>query len=356
MLASMIMAREGQPGQPMWGFRVTERPIRHLLIDLAQLPLEKRKKIAGLNPARAVIMGLVIIERIMSHLHVNVAQVHTRGVRDGLLLHNGAGHIRWTAQAVTAKPRGSRGAICQELRRRSDRMRGQSPTWGWLWEQLRCRSSSINDHELIEAAALGATFWLCSRFRRPPRAQFAPDPQQRSPWLRTRAIAIAGPHAPLSPRQPPKSTTTPASWATRTAAAHRRYPARIALALDRTHQRHMRALESSSEFNSVYTVHCAEAVRRRPMSHSFESRSSFGKIFDLKCSSITNQHHKILLATENNYQASLNSILPKSPTIPFDAPSNPNGLTDSATLFFSLLYHAKIVKSFVKTAYVDSSD
>ena len=87
-LASMIMAREGQAGQPMWGFRVTGAQIRHLVTDLAQLTLEKRKKVAGLNPARAdiIVSGLVIVERIMSHLHVNVVQVHTRGVRDGLLL------------------------------------------------------------------------------------------------------------------------------------------------------------------------------------------------------------------------------------------------------------------------------
>ena len=120
-LASMIMAREGQAGQPMWGFRVTGAQIRHLVTDLAQLTLEKRKKIAGLNPARAdiIVSGLVIIERIMSHLHVNVVQVHTRGVRDGLLLGDGAGGIRRTAQAgvLRSAGRGSR-AICQKLRRR----------------------------------------------------------------------------------------------------------------------------------------------------------------------------------------------------------------------------------------------
>src|SRR4029079_2034075 len=86
--SSMIMSREGQAGQPMWGFRVTGAQIRHLVTDLAQLTLEKRKKVAGLNPARAdiIVSGLVISERIMSHLHVTVVQVHTRGVRDGLLL------------------------------------------------------------------------------------------------------------------------------------------------------------------------------------------------------------------------------------------------------------------------------
>ena len=40
-LASMIMAREGQAGQPMWGFRVTGAQIRHLVTDLAQLHARK---------------------------------------------------------------------------------------------------------------------------------------------------------------------------------------------------------------------------------------------------------------------------------------------------------------------------
>ena len=34
-LAAMIMARQGQAGQPMWGFRVTRAAIRHLVADLA---------------------------------------------------------------------------------------------------------------------------------------------------------------------------------------------------------------------------------------------------------------------------------------------------------------------------------
>ena len=35
-LASIIMASQGQAGQPMWGFRVTRAQIRHLVADLAQ--------------------------------------------------------------------------------------------------------------------------------------------------------------------------------------------------------------------------------------------------------------------------------------------------------------------------------
>src|SRR6476660_9616984 len=59
-LASIIMAGQGQAGQPMWGFRVTRAQISHLVSDLSQLSLEKRKKVAGLNPNRAdiIVAGL----------------------------------------------------------------------------------------------------------------------------------------------------------------------------------------------------------------------------------------------------------------------------------------------------------
>jgi exopolyphosphatase/guanosine-5'-triphosphate,3'-diphosphate pyrophosphatase len=52
------------------------------------MPLEKRKRVAGLSPQRAdiIVAGLLIIERVMRCLGVNVVQIHTRGVRDGMLL------------------------------------------------------------------------------------------------------------------------------------------------------------------------------------------------------------------------------------------------------------------------------
>ena len=43
---------------------------------------------AGLNTKRAdiIIPGLMIIERVLQYLKLDVLQVHTRGVTDGLLL------------------------------------------------------------------------------------------------------------------------------------------------------------------------------------------------------------------------------------------------------------------------------
>ena len=130
------------------------------MTDLAQLTLEKRKKIAGLNPARAdiIVSGLVIIERIMSHLHVNVVQVHTRGVRDGLLLGDGASRVRRSAGSVSseakrAPPRSSSSpraaaSIC--------RTPGRSPRSPARFGSNSPRRSTCGPHdrELIEAAAL----------------------------------------------------------------------------------------------------------------------------------------------------------------------------------------------------------
>jgi len=157
-LASMIMAREGQAGQPMWGFRVTGAQIRHLVTDLAQLTLEKRKKIAGLNPARAdiIVSGLVIIERIMSHLHVNVVQVHTRGVRDGLLLEMVHAAFGGPPKVVTSE---ARAAAVEQFARSCgvdlSHAKQVAKIAGSLWQQL---SAPLNlrpsDQELIEAAAL----------------------------------------------------------------------------------------------------------------------------------------------------------------------------------------------------------
>ena len=159
-LASMIMAREGQAGQPMWGFRVTGAQIRHLVTDLAQLPLEKRKKVAGLNPARAdiIVSGLVIIERIMSHLRVNVVQVHTRGVRDGLLLEMVQAAFGSPPEAISSE---ARAAAVEQFAKSCGvdllHARQVAKIAGSLWQQL---AEPFNlrpaDRDLIEAAALVA--------------------------------------------------------------------------------------------------------------------------------------------------------------------------------------------------------
>lgn len=88
-LASMLIAREGSDEeQTVRGYRTNRAEVRHLIHDLACMTLEQRAKVSGLNPRRAdiIVGGLVVLERIMRRLRVNELQVHTGGVRDGLLL------------------------------------------------------------------------------------------------------------------------------------------------------------------------------------------------------------------------------------------------------------------------------
>jgi len=87
-MASILMARDGEQERQARGYRVSRANVRHLMNDLASMPIEKRRKVAGLNPQRAdiIVAGLLVIDRILRRLHVNTVQVHTRGVRDGLLL------------------------------------------------------------------------------------------------------------------------------------------------------------------------------------------------------------------------------------------------------------------------------
>ena len=157
-LASIIMAAQGQAGQPMWGFRVTRAQIRHLVADLARMSLDRRCKVPGLNPNRAdiIVAGLAIIEGIMRHLRVNVVQVHTRGVRDGLLLTM----VQQTASPPSV-PAEERRAAVEEFAKNCGvdlpHARQVARIAGSLWEQLsKPLGLQLEDRELIEAAALVA--------------------------------------------------------------------------------------------------------------------------------------------------------------------------------------------------------
>lgn len=87
-MANILSSRNGANDQSLRGYRVKRAEVHHLLVDLASLSLEARMEVPGLNVRRAdiIVAGLLVIERIMRHLGVNAVQVHTKGVRDGMLL------------------------------------------------------------------------------------------------------------------------------------------------------------------------------------------------------------------------------------------------------------------------------
>lgn len=89
-LASVMIAADEEAAEDATtrGYRVNRADLRHLIADLARLSLDERAKVSGLNPRRSdiIVAGLLVIERIMRRFRVNEVQVHTGGVRDGLLL------------------------------------------------------------------------------------------------------------------------------------------------------------------------------------------------------------------------------------------------------------------------------
>ena len=251
-LAAMIMARQGQAGQPMWGFRVTRAAIRHLVADLAQMPLERRSKVTGLNPNRAdiIVAGLAVVERIMRHLRVNVVQVHTRGVRDGLLLtmiQQAHSAVARTRRACTAVPAEERRAAVEEFARNAgvdlQHARQVARLAGSLWEQLAAPLSlKPEDRELIESAALVANVGYLINFEGHHKHSYHLILNSELPGFERRQLQLLASVARYHRGSPPKRKH--AEFIALPPDDQRRVSAlaailRLALALDRTHQQHV---------------------------------------------------------------------------------------------------------------------
>ena len=87
-LANLVMHSKGQSRLPVAGCQISRAELRHLIDRLRKLSVKQRREVPGLSPDRAdiIVPGLAVIDRIMRRFKVNLMQVHTYGVRDGLLL------------------------------------------------------------------------------------------------------------------------------------------------------------------------------------------------------------------------------------------------------------------------------
>jgi len=257
-LASMIMASQGQAGQPMWGFRVTRAQIRHLVADLAQMPLEKRSKVAGLTPQRAdiIVAGLAIIERIMKRLGVNLVQVHTRGVRDGLLLTM----IQSNSGAAPAPvPADERRAAVEEFAKNCGvdltHARQVARLAGSLWEQLSGPLTlKTDDRELIESAALVANVGYLINFDDHHKHSYHLILNSELPGFERRQLQLLANVARYHRGNPPKQKhdnyrELPSEDQHRVAALAAIL--RLALALDRTHRQHVAEVRARVGDDSV---------------------------------------------------------------------------------------------------------
>jgi exopolyphosphatase/guanosine-5'-triphosphate,3'-diphosphate pyrophosphatase len=227
-----------------------------LLADLAQMSLEKRCKVAGLTPQRAdiIVAGLAIIEGIMRHLRVNVVQVHTRGVRDGLLLTmvgdaqaaggDGDGMRSMAATAPTAE---ERRASVEEFARKCGvdlpHARQVSRIAGSLWEQLSGPLGLVAaDRELIESAALVANVGYLISFEGHHKHSYHLILNSELPGFERRQLQLLANVARYHRASAPKKKHE--HFRELSVEDQRRVSAlaailRLALALDRTHQQHV---------------------------------------------------------------------------------------------------------------------
>lgn len=155
-LASMLIAAKGQTGQHEWGYRVSRAEVRHLLDRLQKMSVKQRRNVPGLSADRAeiIVAGLAIVDRVMKWFKLNLLQVHTGGVRDGLLLtmidelsprSDAPGEDRWTAIENFASSCGVDVPHSQHVSRLA----------GSLFDQL-CKTHGLDprDKELLETAAM----------------------------------------------------------------------------------------------------------------------------------------------------------------------------------------------------------
>ncbi len=258
-LASIIMAQQGMAGQPMWGFRVSRAQIRHLVADLANMPLERRRKVVGLSPQRAdiIVAGLAVIERVMRRLGANVVQVHTRGVRDGLMLTMIGNGLAQNETGGTLNPHATtaedRRAAVEEFAKNCGvdlpHARQVARIASTLWQQLTSPLKlKADDRELIEAAALIANVGYLINFDGHHKHSYHLILNSELPGYERRQLQILANVARYHRGTRPKKrheNFLELSTEDQRRVCELSAILRLALALDRTHQQHVEQVRAS---------------------------------------------------------------------------------------------------------------
>lgn len=256
-LASILMAKEEAGETTVRGYRVNRAQVRHLVSDLSRMTYEERCKVPGLNPRRAdiIVAGLLVIERLLRHFHTNEVQVHTGGVRDGLLLtmveesHAGG-------QPLTAAQR--REAVERFAERcDADLSHARQVAWiaGCLLEELsEPFDLSLEDKPLIEAAALLSNVGYLINFDGHHKHSYHLIINSCLPGFERdelRIVAnVARYHRGARPKQKHKPYAA-LSKADQDRVAKMAAILRVALALDRTHQQQVSGIDVNVTKRSV---------------------------------------------------------------------------------------------------------
>src|SRR4029079_12534739 len=205
--------------------------------------LERRCKVVGLSPQRAdiIVAGLAVIESIMRKPGANVVQVHTRGVRDGLMLTM----VQQLPTPTVANE--DRRAAVEEFAKSCGvdlpHARQVARIAGSLWQQLATPLGlKLDDRELIESAALIANVGYLINFDGHHKHSYHLIVNSELPGFERRQLQILANVARYHRGTRPKKRHE--NFSELSVEDQQRVCAlaailRLALALDRTHQQHV---------------------------------------------------------------------------------------------------------------------
>ena len=86
-ICAIALGLEQYSPEAIHGYRLGQEHVNSIIERLAELPLEERKRMRGMEPGRADVLlaGAVILERLMAHFSVDQVIVSDQGVRWGLV-------------------------------------------------------------------------------------------------------------------------------------------------------------------------------------------------------------------------------------------------------------------------------
>ena len=87
-MVAMLLELDEYDAAKVHGYRLTLDDMSNLLARATRLPLEERKKLAGLSPARAdiIVGGMIIVRAVLRAAQCDVMRVSTTGILHGIAL------------------------------------------------------------------------------------------------------------------------------------------------------------------------------------------------------------------------------------------------------------------------------
>jgi len=87
-IGGMVMAMRKEQFDSVHHYEVLRSEVVHLLAMLSRKDQKARRAVPGLNPERAdiIVAGVLVVDELMRHFHVNLLRINEKGIREGLIL------------------------------------------------------------------------------------------------------------------------------------------------------------------------------------------------------------------------------------------------------------------------------